>query len=128
MTTFTMQEAVAASGLSPDAIRYYEDEGIIGPFERSSSNHRRFSDSDLAWIGVVTCMRDAGLGISDLREFATLLRGEEASADPATFLRERRAALDARAEALQRAIDVLDDKITHFGRRHEQASPETHRP
>jgi DNA-binding transcriptional MerR regulator len=114
-----MQEAAAASGLSPDAIRYYEDEGIIGPFESSSSNHRRFSDSDLAWIGVVTCMRDAGLGISDLREFATLLRGGGAPADPVTFLRERRGALAARAEALPRAIDVLDDKIAHFCRQHD---------
>ena len=119
VTTFTMQQAVTRSGLSPDAIRYYEDEGIIGPFERSASNQRRFSESDLAWIGVVTCMRDAGLGISDLREFAALLRGGGTAANPVAFLQERRAALAARAEALHRAIDVLDDKITHFGERHQ---------
>jgi DNA-binding transcriptional MerR regulator len=100
--------------MSPDAIRYYEEEGIIGPFDRTASNHRLLTERDLAWIGVVTCMRDAGLGISDLREFARLLRGDEPAADPVAFLSARRAVLRAQAEALHRAIAVLDDKIVHF--------------
>ncbi|KAA9148741.1 MerR family transcriptional regulator [Microbacterium lushaniae] len=112
--TFTIGEASASSGLSPDALRYYEEEGIIGPLGRDASNRRRFSESDIAWIGVVTCMREAGLGISELRVFAALLRGGDTSEDPVTFLRGRRAALAARADLLARAIGVLDHKIAYF--------------
>ncbi|RKS90137.1 DNA-binding transcriptional MerR regulator [Microbacterium sp. AG790] len=115
-TMLTMGEAVAASGLSADTLRYYEDEGIIGPLERDHRNHRVFSDNDLAWIGVVTCMKDAGLGIDDLRTFADLLHGPHASIDPVAFLEERRAALEERRRVLSRAIAVMDDKIAHFRR------------
>lgn len=120
-TMLTMGEAVAASGLSADTLRYYEDEGIIGPLERDHRNHRVFSDSDLAWIGVVTCMKDAGLGIDDLRTFADLLHGSRGAVNPVDFLRERRAALEERRRVLSRAIAVMDDKIAHFRGSHDRA-------
>lgn len=120
-TMLTMGEAVAASGLSADTLRYYEDEGIIGPLTRDRRNHRVFSDNDLAWIGVVTCMKDAGLGIDDLRTFADLLHGPHASVDPVAFLEERRAALEERRRVLSRAIAVMDDKIAHFRGSHARA-------
>ncbi len=120
--TLTIGEASASSGVSPDALRYYEEEGIIGPLGRDASNRRRFSESDLAWIGVVTCMREAGLGISELRVFAALLRGGDTSEDPVTFLRGRRDALAARADLLARAIGVLDDKISYFSRMSESTT------
>ncbi|QOC26686.1 MerR family transcriptional regulator [Microbacterium hominis] len=113
-TMLTMGEAVAASGLSADTLRYYEDEGIIGPLTRDHRNHRVFSDNDLAWIGVVTCMKDAGLGIDDLRTFADLLHGPHAAVDPVAFLEERR-------RVLSRAITVMDDKIAHFRRSRDRA-------
>lgn len=124
-TMLTMGEAVVASGLSADTLRYYENEGIIGPLARDHRNHRVFSDNDLAWIGVVTCMKDAGLGIDDLRTFADLLHGPHASVDPVAFLEERRAALEERRRVLSRAITVMDDKIAHFrGSRDRAGSPD----
>lgn len=122
-TTFSMGEASASTGLSPDTLRYYEDSGIVGPFDRDTSNRRTFTDNDIAWIGVVTCMRDAGLGISELRAFAEILRDGDPSADLTTFLHARRAALAARADALARAITVLDEKIDHYTRA--SATPST---
>jgi DNA-binding transcriptional MerR regulator len=112
--TFTMGEATAETGLTADTLRYYEDERIIGPLARDRRNHRVFSDRDLAWIHVVICMRDAGLGIDELRTFADLLHGPHASPDPVGFLRERRAALEVRRQVLTRAITVMDEKIAHF--------------
>lgn len=112
--TLTMGEATAATGLTADTLRYYEDERIIGPFARDHRNHRVFSEKDIAWIHVVTCMKDAGLGIDELRTFADLLHGPHASSDPVGFLRERRAALEERRQVLARAIAVMDEKIAHF--------------
>lgn len=112
--TFTMGEATAATGLTADTLRYYEQERIVGPFARDHRNHRVFSEKDLAWIHVVTCMKDAGLGIDELRTFADLLHGPHAAPDAVSFLRERRAALEARRQVLARAIAVMDEKIAHF--------------
>lgn len=67
-------ETVERTGLSHDTLRYYEREGLIGPVPRDGGGRRRYEDADLEWIGLVTCLRDAGLGIADLRRFTELLR------------------------------------------------------
>jgi DNA-binding transcriptional MerR regulator len=94
-------------------LRYYEREGIIGPVQRRSGN-RVYTDDDLAWIGLVTCLREAGLGIEDLRRFTELLRNEGRSDDRVEFLRRRRHELQQQAAAIAKAVDVLDAKIRHY--------------
>jgi len=106
--------AAERTGLTLDTLRYYEREGIIGPVDRDPGGRRRYSDNDLAWIGLVTCLRDAGLGIDDLRRFTSLLRSEAGAEDRVTFLRRRRAELEERRRLTERAIAVLDDKISHY--------------
>ncbi|TQM44509.1 DNA-binding transcriptional MerR regulator [Pseudonocardia cypriaca] len=108
-------EAARRTGLSLDTLRYYEREGLIGPIERATSGHRRYTADDLTWIGIVTCLRDAELGIADLRRFTELLRSE-GTGDRVGFLRRRREELVDRARRLQAAIAVLDDKISYYSR------------
>jgi len=107
-------DAARTTGITEDTLRYYEREGLVGPIDRDPSGHRRYSENDVAWIGVVTCMRDAGLGIADLRQFTGLLRGEGEPAERSEFLRQRRDALARQAKALDAAIATLDDKIAHY--------------
>jgi DNA-binding transcriptional MerR regulator len=107
-------EVAAATGLSLDTLRYYEREGLIGPIERSVGGRRRYDQDDLAWIGIVTCLREAGLGIADLRRFTELLRTEGHGQDRVTFLRQRRDELLERLRQTQAALDVLDGKIAHY--------------
>jgi hypothetical protein len=46
---------------------------------------------DLAWLGVVMCLRRSGMGIADLRRFVGVLRdGAPASTDPVEMLRLHR--------------------------------------
>jgi DNA-binding transcriptional MerR regulator len=115
VATVDPAEAARRTGLSLDTLRYYEREGLIGPIERASSGHRRYTEDDLAWIGIVTCLRDADLGIADLRRFTELLR-TEAAGNRVEFLRRRRAELVERVRRTQAAIAVLDDKISYYSR------------
>lgn len=115
--TFTPAEAAERTELTLDTLRYYEREGLIGPIERATSGHRTYSDGDVAWVGIVTCLRDAGLGIEHLREFTRLLREVASAEDRVGFLEQRRADLLAQAEAIRTAIGVLDDKIRYYSER-----------
>ncbi len=114
--TFTPHEAADRTGLTLDTLRYYEREGLVGPVDRTVSGRRRYTENDLAWVALLTCLRDAGLGIADLRSFTQLLRTDESEpADRVEFLRRRRDELLARQDATQRALAVLDDKIAYYG-------------
>jgi DNA-binding transcriptional MerR regulator len=114
MTTLTPAAAADRTGVSIDTLRYYEREGLIGPILRSAGGRRQYTADDVFWIGLVTCFREAGLGIADQREFVAILRAEHSPQDRVAFLRERRAALRQRALALHRAMEVLDEKITYY--------------
>ncbi|HST85573.1 MAG TPA: MerR family transcriptional regulator [Kineosporiaceae bacterium] len=107
-------EAAEVTGLTLDTLRYYEREGLIGPIERGAGGRRRYDEDDVAWIGIVTCLRDAGLGIADLRRFTELLRTDGPGQDRVTFLRARRAELLDRLRQTQAALTVLDGKIAHY--------------
>ena len=111
------REVVERTGLTIDTLRYYEREGLLGPIERRSGQ-RRYSEDDVAWVGLLTCLRSAGLGIADLRRFTDLLRTEGEAEDRVAFLQRRRAELVERLQQTQAAIYVLDGKIRHYrGRR-----------
>jgi len=112
--TLTPNAAAERAGVSLDTLRYYEREGLIRPIRRTTGGHRAYDDDDLFWIGLVTCLREAGLGISDLREFTALLRGDGDASDRVDFLRRRRAELAHRIQRIQTAIGVLDDKIAYY--------------
>lgn len=115
-------DAAQRTGLSLDTLRYYEREGILGPIGRDPGGRRRYTEDDLAWIGIVSCLRDAGLGIDDLRRFTALLDAEGGRADRVAFLRRRRVELQEQLRSTQAAIGVLDDKIAYYGSATEGAS------
>src|SRR4051794_21040343 len=114
VTIYDPSAAAEATGLSLDALRYYEREGLIGPIQRSAAGRRQYDDDDLAWIGIVTCLRDAGLGIADLRRFTSLLRVDGVRTDRVTFLRERRAGLEGGVRVAQAAREGLGGKNAHY--------------
>lgn len=108
-------EVVERTGLTHDTLRYYEREGLVGPVRRTAGGQRVYDEDDLGWIGIVICLRDAGLGIADLRRFTELLRSEGGdSNDRVSFLQRRRLELEERIAKTQQAIDVLDGKIDHY--------------
>ncbi|WNM32619.1 MerR family transcriptional regulator [Streptomyces sp. Li-HN-5-11] len=114
MTTLTPAAAADRTGVSIDTLRYYEREGLIGPIQRSAGGRREYTEDDVFWIGLVTCFREAGLGIADLKGFLAILRAERPSQDRVAFLREHRAALEQRVAALRRAMEVLEEKIAYY--------------
>jgi DNA-binding transcriptional MerR regulator len=107
-------EVAERTGLTLDTLRYYEREGLIGPIDRAPGGRRRYSENDVSWIGIVTCLRDAGLGIADLRRFTALLRSENGADDRVAFLGRRREEMLDRLQRTRAALKVLDDKIAYY--------------
>ena len=51
-------EAAAVSGLTVDALRYYEREGLtLHPLDRNAAGRRRYFERDISWIRALAMLR-----------------------------------------------------------------------
>lgn len=111
--SYSIAEAAAATDLTPDTLRYYERDGLmLAPVSRSATGHRRYSEGDLTWIQLLTCLRGTGMPIRDVRQYAELVRAgagnEQARLD---LLRAHRAHVLAQLAEVQEHLGAIDRKI-----------------
>jgi DNA-binding transcriptional MerR regulator len=117
MTSYAPAEASERTGLSLDTLRYYERLGLFGPVERNSGGQRVYTDHDVAWVGLLVCLRRAGLGITDLQRFMGKLRDRSnGNTDVVELLESNRDRLRDEIAKMTVALDVLDDKIAYYRR------------
>lgn len=66
-------EAAAAAALTPRAVRYYEQQGLLAAARRTPSGHREYELPDIERLRILRELLDAGLTIGDVRSLAHLL-------------------------------------------------------
>jgi len=111
----TIAEAASLSGLSAHTLRYYERIGLLDPVARGAGNQRRFDAQDLAWLAFVQRLRTTGMSIRVMQRFAELRRGgEETISERRGLLEEHRDDVLERIVELQRDLEVLTEKISHY--------------
>lgn len=76
--SLTIGELAARAGVTPEAIRYYEREGVLPQAERhGAGRYRRYGAADAERLRFVRHARDLGFSLGEVRELLAL-----ASADP----------------------------------------------
>lgn len=90
-------------GLPAHVLRHWESVGLLCP-TRVAGGRRRYTRDDLFRVASIVRAKQAGLPLSDIREFLT------ASHTPAgkDVLRRNHRALQARMAALRSALDLLE--------------------
>lgn len=111
----TIAEVAERTGLSTDTLRYYEKAGLIDPVGRTPGNHRVYAAADLDWLAFLLRLRETGMSIVDMQQFAKLRSlGEASVASRLEMLRQHRATLQARIRSLRDNAKVVDEKIDHY--------------
>jgi DNA-binding transcriptional MerR regulator len=59
-------ELAARSGVSVDAIRYYERRGVLPPAERTPSGYRQFGEDAVARLGMVRQLQDLSFTLDEV--------------------------------------------------------------
>jgi DNA-binding transcriptional MerR regulator len=108
-------EAAAACGLTVDALRYYEREGLtLSPTPRNAAGRRRYGGRDMRWLAGLAMLRGTGMGIGEIRRYAELARRPGTEAERMVLLEEhRKRVLDRMAET-RRHLAAIDRKISAY--------------
>ena len=107
-------DVAEATGLTPRAIRYYEEVGLLKPAAHVSGANRRYDDEDLERLRLIKRLREVvGLSLAEVHTFLeieterrALSREYHATRDPA-----RQSQLLERVEPiLRRRVELLERK------------------
>jgi len=112
-----IKEAATKFDLTADTLRYYERIGVMPPVTRNQSGYRDYQVRDLNWIYLVKKLRDAGLTIESLIEFATLAqmdRTKDVQDAQKTILNDQLEAIDQKIKDLTDTRELLNFKIETY--------------
>ncbi|MBQ4264313.1 MAG: MerR family transcriptional regulator [Clostridia bacterium] len=56
-----------AYGLTPEALRYYEEKGLLTPERTSSSGFRKFSIQDVQVLGIIKSLQRQGFSLDEIK-------------------------------------------------------------
>jgi DNA-binding transcriptional MerR regulator len=112
-TPLSIGDVAEQTGLSVHALRFYEREGLlVGPVRRTSGGRRRYSASDVDWLLICVKLRESGMPLADLRQFAELVRhGPGNEAERLRLLEAHRRRVDAQIQALEECRSVITWKV-----------------
>lgn len=121
-----INEAASEVGLTPRAVRYYEELGLLKPAARSEGAYRLFDEDDLERLRFIRGLRDdAGFSLA---EIGRLLEDEEARVRnrlrfrETTDATERRSIVTDALARVDRQIATLREKSERLAAMIEEAS------
>jgi DNA-binding transcriptional MerR regulator len=107
MSRYTPGEVAQRTGLSLDTLRYYERIGLLDGVDRTAGGRRQYSDDDLGWLGILRCLRETGMPIQRMRQYAELCRDEDT-------ITERIALLEQHDQTVRDQIATLQSQRAHL--------------
>lgn len=111
---YSIGEFSKRTGLGIHTLRYYEHENLLMP-NRNASNRRRYSDNDIAWVDFIKRLKETGMPIKQIRQYATLrASGDATLSERMALLIQHREALQAKIALQQEHLAKLDDKIDFY--------------
>lgn len=111
---YTMRDVCRETGMAYETLKFYCNEGLVPNVKRNANNYRVFDDRDVAWIKSLTCLKNCGMSIQEMKAYIDLcLLGKASIPERKVVLAEKRVTLLKQIANLQASIDYIDWK-QHF--------------
>ena len=109
---FTIGKVAALADISTDALRYYEQEGLIRPASKSEGGYRLYGDDALRRIRFIKQAQQCGFTLAEIRELL-VLRGRDSAccSDVRKLAMEKKLQLEAKIKAMKMMSKALDHMI-----------------
>lgn len=105
---YSMKETCEKTGLTYDTLKFYCNEGLIPNVQRNKNNYRVFTDQDIAWINSLSCLKNCGMSIMEMKIYLDLcLQGQES-------IPERKVILDGKLDELNYKMKKIQDSIDYI--------------
>ena len=105
---YTMSQTCDRTGLTYDTLKFYCNKGLVPNVKRDKNNYRMFSKKDIDWIKSLSCLKNCGMSILEMREYLNLcLEGESSIPKRKKILDVKLEELEAKMKEIQESIDYI---------------------
>ena len=119
---FTMKENLYLIGqvskklnIPISTLHYYDKQGLLPLVKRNSNGNRLFDDRDLEILYYITCFKDAGMTIKQIKTYFELYeQGANKKEDRKVLLEQQLVTLEEKISELEKAKKVLIGKINEL--------------
>lgn len=119
-----MEEVVRRTGLTPRAIRYYEEMGLLSPSGRTAGGFRLFDEVEIAQLVRIKELQTLlGFSLAEIKEtlHVDAVRAELRQAyAQATNPRVRRELVDQGIKLIQSQTRIIDERMARLAKLHEE--------
>lgn len=113
--TYSLDEVVRISGLDPQTLRWYEDQGLIESAEEDPYGERAYSPLHLRWLEFLNHLRSTGMAPAEMNHYVELYRaGDSTIAARRELLEAHRDVLRTQARDFDSTLRYLDWKIGFY--------------
>lgn len=96
------------NSLPYENLKFYCNEGLVPKVKRDKRNYRVFDEHDIKWIQSLTCLKNCGMSIAEMKEYLALcLEGKDS-------IPQRKVILANKKEALLQSITNLQEAVTYI--------------
>lgn len=111
----TIKEVSEKYNISADTLRYYERVGVIPVVTRTSGGIRNYCETDLEWVEMAVCFRNAGMTVEHLIEYVKLFQqGDSTIEARCNLLKEARQRILEERKKYDDALDRMNYKIEKY--------------
>jgi len=108
---YTMMQVCKESDMTYQTLKFYCNEGLVPNVKRDKNNRRIFDVHDVEWIKSLTCLKNCGMSIQDMKEYLELcIQGPSTIQNRKNILDKKREGLLKHIEELQIAVSYIDEK------------------
>ncbi len=108
---YTMMQACRKVNMTYEALKFYCNQGLVPNVKRNAVKRRVFDERDIAWINSLTCLKNCGMSIEEMKAYLALcLQGQSTIPQRKLILAEKKKQLLERIEALKASTEYIDWK------------------
>lgn len=113
MKSMKIKELAQQLNISPRAIRFYEEKGMIRPNKHPDNRYRIFSEKDAQRLQTIISLREVGMSIGEIK--AVLDEADQGDPHDVLYLLElQRSMMFSQFVQLKNNIEMTDKMIDHF--------------
>ena len=125
---YTIRQVAEKMGVTVPTLRYYDKEGLMPFVDKKPNGTRVFKDEDFEGLAVITCLKNSGVPIKDIKKYMDLCtEGDSTLKERLEIFLERKEAVQKQMDELSRIMETINHKIWYYETAIEAGTEEVHK-